>query len=313
MPTGRWKNLAIASAILIVGIGAAFVFRREHSPESSVAARSPEPVLQPANSQGAQYKPPAEPALAGRIEPYSAAVPTDTPRDASDGVGRSLDQHQAPTDSPLKWQTVRRPSDSEAAAGSQPNRQTVDLFPPDRPTMIRPPAAQERHKIVDGDTLAALARRFLGAEQRQLDLFEYNRDVLATPELLPIGKELRIPPRDFVPAQAPPAESQSPGLTSVAEPASATPLREASASATAISTANVAQQPAAKTYVVQQHDTLPLIARKLYGDIARQQDLIAANRQQLRSPQDLRPGMTLVVPSAPHDGRRYDGLPRPSN
>ena len=57
----------------------------------------------------------------------------------------------------------------------------------------RPHPASTTHKIVDGDTLDALAERYLGAKDRAADLFEANRDVLSHPQLLPIGTELKIP------------------------------------------------------------------------------------------------------------------------
>ena len=54
-----------------------------------------------------------------------------------------------------------------------------------------------KHKIVDGDTLAALAARYLGNTTRGVDIYDYNRDVLPSPELLPIGKDIRIPPHGY--------------------------------------------------------------------------------------------------------------------
>jgi nucleoid-associated protein YgaU len=311
MPTGRWKKLAIAGAILIVGIGTALVFRREHSAEAPAAAQAPEALKQ---SNGDKIRPrqlPPEPALAGRIEPYSPTAQTDSVRNAS--AGFSAERNPLQTDSPLKWQTVRRTDESPAAATTQPDRAIVDRPAGDSPAAIHGRASDERHKIVDGDTLAGLARRYLGANERSSDLFEYNRDVLVTPEILPIGKELRIPPRGFAPAKVPPLEPQQSGLTAVDQRDSRAQSRDIVARAPAIATAITAAKPPAQTYIVQQHDTLALIARKLYGDIARQADLLAANRLQLRSAQDLRPGMTLVVPAAPRDSRLYDGLPRPSN
>ena len=49
------------------------------------------------------------------------------------------------------------------------------------------------HKIVDGDTLADLAARYLGEADRYLEIYEANRDLLPSPEVLPIGAELQIP------------------------------------------------------------------------------------------------------------------------
>lgn len=53
-----------------------------------------------------------------------------------------------------------------------------------------------RHKIVNGDSLPALAKRYLGSEDRADEIFEANRDLLSSPDALPIGVELRIPPPD---------------------------------------------------------------------------------------------------------------------
>jgi nucleoid-associated protein YgaU len=53
-----------------------------------------------------------------------------------------------------------------------------------------------RHKIVNGDSLPALAKRYLGSEDRAEQIFEANRDLLSSPDALPIGIELRIPPPD---------------------------------------------------------------------------------------------------------------------
>jgi nucleoid-associated protein YgaU len=50
-----------------------------------------------------------------------------------------------------------------------------------------------RHRIVDGDTLPQLAQRYLGSAERQGEIFEANRGVLSSPDLLPIGAMLKIP------------------------------------------------------------------------------------------------------------------------
>lgn len=54
-------------------------------------------------------------------------------------------------------------------------------------------AAEVRHTIVDGDTLAALAEFYLGSEDQQAVIFQRNRDLLDDPHLLPIGLEIVIP------------------------------------------------------------------------------------------------------------------------
>jgi nucleoid-associated protein YgaU len=56
------------------------------------------------------------------------------------------------------------------------------------------------HTIVDGDTLAQLAIRYLGTAERYLEIFELNRDILSTPDLLPIGTLIKIPQRSAAPS-----------------------------------------------------------------------------------------------------------------
>jgi hypothetical protein len=59
------------------------------------------------------------------------------------------------------------------------------------------PNALPRPEIVyslePGDTLKSLAKRFLGDENRQLEIYQLNRDVLASPDKLPVGKVVRFP------------------------------------------------------------------------------------------------------------------------
>ena len=50
-----------------------------------------------------------------------------------------------------------------------------------------------RHRVVDGDSLASLAQRYLGSRERYLDIFHANRHVLVSPDILPIGVELIVP------------------------------------------------------------------------------------------------------------------------
>ena len=47
--------------------------------------------------------------------------------------------------------------------------------------------------IVDGDTLADLAQRYLGSADRWNEIYQANRAALSDPELLPIGMEVVIP------------------------------------------------------------------------------------------------------------------------
>lgn len=69
------------------------------------------------------------------------------------------------------------------------------------------------HKIVDGDTLTALAERYLGSSQRWAELFEHNRAVLKSPDLLPIGRILQIPAATAAPKIVSPQLEPVPEMT----------------------------------------------------------------------------------------------------
>ena len=52
------------------------------------------------------------------------------------------------------------------------------------------------HIVVDGDSLAKLAGRYLDDPKRSVEIYELNRELLANPDLLPIGTALKIPDRE---------------------------------------------------------------------------------------------------------------------
>lgn len=81
---------------------------------------------------------------------------------------------------------------------------------PSRPSEPTQPTA---HRIADGDSLESLAERYLGAAGRAEELLEANRELLPNPTVLPIGLELRIPPRrpaDSLPGNLMPKRALSP-------------------------------------------------------------------------------------------------------
>jgi phage tail protein X len=56
-------------------------------------------------------------------------------------------------------------------------------------------APRQTHRIADGDTLRSLAERYLGSADRHAEIYEANRELLSSPDILPIGVKLKIPPR----------------------------------------------------------------------------------------------------------------------
>jgi nucleoid-associated protein YgaU len=86
----------------------------------------------------------------------------------------------------------RRPSATVLAPLATPHSATLVGLAGNRPAP-RPTSPPVRHRIVDGDTLPQLAQRYLGSAERQGEIFEANRGVLSSPDLLPIGAMLKIP------------------------------------------------------------------------------------------------------------------------
>jgi hypothetical protein len=68
----------------------------------------------------------------------------------------------------------------------------------------------QTHIVVDGDSLAKLAGRYLDDPRRSGEIFELNRDRLTNPDVLPIGVELTIPTRAGELTGRAPPQSQLP-------------------------------------------------------------------------------------------------------
>jgi nucleoid-associated protein YgaU len=71
-------------------------------------------------------------------------------------------------------------------------------------------------------------------------------------------------------------------------------------------------------YVVKSGDTLSKIAKKLYGDANRWQEIFEANKEQIENPSLIRPGWELLIPGLEEDedesekdarARRTGGMP----
>jgi nucleoid-associated protein YgaU len=121
------------------------------------------------------------------VENIAASVASD---EWEDGAADAGHQPSAPTAS--------RPTGSVASA---PAPQVVigrvaARAPYPSTQHPRPVAARKtlRHRVLDGDSLEALAEQYLGSRELAHEIFEANRNLLASPDLLPIGIELIIPP-----------------------------------------------------------------------------------------------------------------------
>ena len=174
---------AMAFCVLLAGICAALLFRRDPARPAPPAPSTAELLAirhrisalaagGPSNENG-------RPAPAGRSSTSTSANgPAAT-------VVTPLDRQEPPPPLAESYPQADRPASSRWGM-------SMDMV---LPAATPADEAARSHKVVDGDTLAALAQRYLGSAARAQEIFEANRDLLADPELLPIGAELKIPPR----------------------------------------------------------------------------------------------------------------------
>jgi hypothetical protein len=153
--------------------------------------------ISPATNVGgaAQASSPSPPKA--RITNVLAASAESTTRPAS------------PWDRWPRWDSSGAPPESDPVAATfhdqtAANPQAVhaaysraDVVRKNSPALDSGPAADggsgRTHVVVDGDSLAKLAARYLDAADLGDDIYRLNRDVLTSGDLLPIGVELRIP------------------------------------------------------------------------------------------------------------------------
>ncbi len=171
----------LAAAVLLCGIGAAMAFRQP--------ARAPGPTTEPSAIPS-----PAEAAQALRGPPATLGPRGNSPRPP-----------------PAVPPTASGPASPPQAPASPPSQPLKPVAPPPYLAQVYPhgrsawtvgreaeafETAMRVHRVVDGDTLETIARRYYQESWPAQAIFEANRHVLADPALLPIGAELRIPARE---------------------------------------------------------------------------------------------------------------------
>jgi len=124
------------------------------------------------------------------------------------------------------------------------------------------------HVVAKGDTLQLIAKRYLGTTARWKELAALNPGV--DPRKLMPGDRIRVAGA----APAPPRAQPEP----------------------AASTASDTKASGPRQYVVKKGDTLGGISQAHYGTVRRADEIYAANRDVLRSKDDLKIGQTLRIP-----------------
>jgi phage tail protein X len=165
---------------MLVGVGLALLFRRPSAESDLPISLQSDPLVlrkQPDARAGTMYPwSTAGETSASPSRPLTAAEP----RRLTPTVVTPSDQPAPPPELPKSF-----PNSSQVLS-SRWGASMSEMLPE---TASAPPV----HKVIDGDSLALLAERYLGSASRAMEIFEANRTVLAHPEILPIGVELKIP------------------------------------------------------------------------------------------------------------------------
>jgi LysM repeat protein len=87
---------------------------------------------------------------------------------------------------------------SEKSSSQKPGTDDPVVEPAKNPAPVvnpefQPPAEFDEYVVKYGDTLSGIAQKMLGAQSRYQEIFEANRDRMASPDRLDVGKPIRIP------------------------------------------------------------------------------------------------------------------------
>ena len=191
------KRILLAVGVVLLGFIAAWPFRqsppRPSSAQSSVDAWPQPPRFSTAirlDLSPSSDPSPAPESLTAPRKPIVPIAPTGritAGEDEIDKLGsppalsaafRAMDNFPAsPVETPA----------GEISAAPRREADVENLESPENPPTYL------QHRVTNTDTLPALAQHYLGSAARAGEIYAANRDVLENPNLLPLGKMLRIP------------------------------------------------------------------------------------------------------------------------
>lgn len=179
----RDTKVGLALGVLLVGVVAAFFFRNEGRAQNDVPA-----LADPASVDASISERDVIPYLGDGGE--TAAIRA---ADDDEPHWRLPDFLRTDDESTAGGAFDRLPPVDDADFPSAPSNRREST--PSSRDVVRDEAGAEFYVVQSGDTLTGIASRVLGSSSRYDELFEANRDVLASPDRLQLGQKLRIPGR----------------------------------------------------------------------------------------------------------------------
>jgi hypothetical protein len=205
-----YRRYLLAGGVIAGGAALAWPFR--HSQPVS-----PQTLAVNHEVPGVTWTPPQD--LTSQVHPHSgtspvpeltpATMPSRLTRPAAyqtvPASGAPIESLPAPPLLPMAYESLLVPVGSETTPKSAPANSNLPVHEPLLPSADEIAAAKEanvkpgplwrKHRIVEGDNLAALAQRYLGDPTRAGEIHVANIDRLTSPDILPLGVTLLIPPR----------------------------------------------------------------------------------------------------------------------
>lgn len=151
------------------------------------------------------------------------------------------------------------------------------------------------HKVKRGETLGKIAKQYLGKANLHPEIYQANRDDLRNPNDLRIGMILKIP----LPAESHQVEQVDPPEPTPTE----TPLQPTPPPS----------EPAYAQHTVKRGESLSSIALRVLGDSERYMEIYQANRDLLKNPDAIHPGMSLKIPNRDGSSSVQPTQPEPNN
>jgi nucleoid-associated protein YgaU len=210
------KVVAAAVGVLAIGVSGALVFRKESPEAIQTLDDAPQELLILKLATGPHFLTEARPpAFSAQPTSPPMPLPADPPAAAAPATETALAplasisplERADPVPPPIALSYPEPQPDMSAAAWGDLAETSVYADAGPDASEWTAARAPRLHKIIDGDTLPALATRYLGDAERYLEIYEANRAVLDSPDVLPIGTELTIPRGR---AGSPVAESSAP-------------------------------------------------------------------------------------------------------
>jgi phage tail protein X len=184
-------KLIAAASVLAVGLALACMFPKARTNSSGGMAPAPGAAESPGASRPSALPTVAEAPLS---DPWTQGVASDPAREDRLAV-REASSHSMreafrnPPTMPAEYESPDKRPEAFATAPDDRPRSSAGAVGANRGA-----ARPTTHRIVDGDTLAALALRYLGDAALADRIWEANHPQLPeNPNVLPIGLELVIP------------------------------------------------------------------------------------------------------------------------